>query len=435
MKRFPYLRPIYPDELAHTYMLSIARDNLITNADLCQNILKLRNGKLSHIEYRYDSLYYLCNFIALTGSTDPFEFFRKATIYNAIYPFIDHKIRSTTIGFCLSDFKLRQKIWSTFNHNFIKELKICPLCQKEEEEKYGEYYYHRSHQLDRVKVCHKHGTPLSIVRENGNGLKLTEIEIKENLEKEKEIAEFFYLLLNLEDNEELKDKWLKKLDDYIFFYNIALETWMNLPNSISYSATFPVEDIMENIIFYLKNGHYPSDPIKKVKRKDYEIIEDLGDNIYRCRCLICGKEFISTKDILSVPYTCTCARERKPDEKVIKDIFKQGYNKRFKFLYLHAIKKSYFLLLYDKEYRHILLVKPSTLFYGQVDTIMGASAVKGNGHRKRLVNADTLKNLPFTISIEDNRIHIFCKKCGQTTTTRLGERYILSCPHCEDTET
>lgn len=434
MKRFPYLRSLYPDELAHTYMLSIARDNLITNADLCQDILKLKYGKLSHIEHRHDSFYYLENFIALTGSTDPFEFFRKATVYNAISPFIDHKIRSTIIGFCLLDFKLRQKIWLIFNHNFIKELKICPLCQKEDEEKYGEYYYHRSHQINRVKVCHKHGTPLSIVSKNGEDMKLTEIEIEENLEKEREISEFFYLLLNLEDNEELKNKWLKKLDDFLFFYNLALETWMNTPTAISSDATFPIVNIMARIRFYLKNGHYPSDPIKNVKAKDYEIIEDLGDNIYRCRCLLCGEEFISTKDILSVPYTCKCTREGKTDEKVIKDIFRKGYNKRFKLLYLHAIKKSYFLLLYDKEYKHILLVKPSTLFFGQVDTTMGASAVKGNGNRKRLVDANTLKNLPFTISLKNDRMHIFCKKCGQTTTKRLVERYILYCPHCKDKE-
>ncbi len=37
-----------------------------------------------------------------------------------------------------------------------ENLKYCPLCVREDRETYGEAYWHRSHQLRQVRVCHKH---------------------------------------------------------------------------------------------------------------------------------------------------------------------------------------------------------------------------------------------------------------------------------------
>lgn len=43
---------------------------------------------------------------------------------------------------------------------FITKQRVCLECMREDEEKYGEYYIHRSHHLSGVAACHKHGTPL-----------------------------------------------------------------------------------------------------------------------------------------------------------------------------------------------------------------------------------------------------------------------------------
>lgn len=55
-----------------------------------------------------------------------------------------------------------------------KELKACPICMKEDREKFGEAYWHLSHQLPYVKVCTKHKCRLNV-------RKLKRTEINSNL--------------------------------------------------------------------------------------------------------------------------------------------------------------------------------------------------------------------------------------------------------------
>ncbi len=42
------------------------------------------------------------------------------------------------------------------NKNIKRTLRYCPLCVKEDREQHGECYWHRSHQLVGIEVCHKH---------------------------------------------------------------------------------------------------------------------------------------------------------------------------------------------------------------------------------------------------------------------------------------
>ncbi|MCH4040574.1 MAG: TniQ family protein [Lachnospiraceae bacterium] len=46
----------------------------------------------------------------------------------------------------------------------ISALRLCPQCMKEDTEKTGHFYYHRSHQLPGVTVCPEHGCALEEVR-------------------------------------------------------------------------------------------------------------------------------------------------------------------------------------------------------------------------------------------------------------------------------
>lgn len=50
----------------------------------------------------------------------------------------------------------------------IKYLRYCKECMKEDVELYGEPYYHRSHQIPGVKVCHKHCIALSNTNYSSN---------------------------------------------------------------------------------------------------------------------------------------------------------------------------------------------------------------------------------------------------------------------------
>lgn len=48
-------------------------------------------------------------------------------------------------------------------HVVEPELQSCPMCVNEEYERLGVAYWHRSHQLDGVQVCHRHGCDLHSV--------------------------------------------------------------------------------------------------------------------------------------------------------------------------------------------------------------------------------------------------------------------------------
>ena len=43
----------------------------------------------------------------------------------------------------------------------VYQLKVCPLCMREDKEHYGEVYWHVSHQIPSVTVCAKHGCRLN----------------------------------------------------------------------------------------------------------------------------------------------------------------------------------------------------------------------------------------------------------------------------------
>ena len=43
------------------------------------------------------------------------------------------------------------------NKNGTRFLRYCPLCFKEDKQKYGEAYWHKAHQIRGVDVCNKHG--------------------------------------------------------------------------------------------------------------------------------------------------------------------------------------------------------------------------------------------------------------------------------------
>ena len=93
-------------------------------------------------------------------------------------------------------------------------LRYCPLCAKEDREKYGETYWHRVHQINGMTVCPFHNcylekTSIVMKRDTAPGLFSAEVEIpmsggvkRCNNERETElakyIAEVFFLSVDME---------------------------------------------------------------------------------------------------------------------------------------------------------------------------------------------------------------------------------------------
>ena len=60
----------------------------------------------------------------------------------------------------------------------ISHLKCCPICQQEDKEKYGYWYYHRAHQMPEVTTCYKHGCKLKkFIGNKGNEFSVVGFEM------------------------------------------------------------------------------------------------------------------------------------------------------------------------------------------------------------------------------------------------------------------
>ena len=137
--------------------------------------------------------------------------------------------------------------------NEKRYLRYCPYCAKEDREKYGETYWHRAHQIPRIRRCPKHNTHLEnstlpIASKSTPGLFDAQSNVLENsvtrqCENEREIEFTRYVLevfdtpINTEKDfaigtylqshipPEYKNKSglrtdiSKFYDDYISFYN------------------------------------------------------------------------------------------------------------------------------------------------------------------------------------------------------------------------
>jgi len=98
----------------------------------------------------------------------------------------------------------------TPNKNGAAYIKYCPLCVKEDREKYGETYWHRIHQIPEIKVCAKHGCKLHssfIIRKSSIPFntaedKIDNMEVIEGLEKEVGLAKYICKLI--ENHREIK---------------------------------------------------------------------------------------------------------------------------------------------------------------------------------------------------------------------------------------
>lgn len=147
----------YEDELAYSVFAryhsqsgylcysSTARDLYINtnNKPSFEFLNRLTDDAITHI-------------VAISGSLE--NFIVKHTMFNYYSAFLSNSQKKVAF-----ELALQMNIKSLMNALPIPKskgsryLSYCPLCVKEDRALYGETYWHRSHQLNRVNVCNKHG--------------------------------------------------------------------------------------------------------------------------------------------------------------------------------------------------------------------------------------------------------------------------------------
>ena len=95
------------------------------------------------------------------GLLDAKEIALNHTLFNYVFRFQKYEDKEELLSKALSgriNFPVKIQ-----RPNQYKELKYCPICVLEDEKKYGEAYWHTSHQIPYVTVCIKHRCKLEIV--------------------------------------------------------------------------------------------------------------------------------------------------------------------------------------------------------------------------------------------------------------------------------
>lgn len=151
-----YLPELYPDELAYSWFCRYyAHSGYLTHKSALEDILYKRHnnpskeflGRLSADMTEAIKRKYTIEDIILKHTMVP--------QYARFIPLDQKKNAVFHIGY---DFCDAHHLFAILpRHETDAYLKYCPICANEDRHKYGEAYWHRTHQLRNIQVCDKHG--------------------------------------------------------------------------------------------------------------------------------------------------------------------------------------------------------------------------------------------------------------------------------------
>ena len=153
----------YPDELLYSLLSRYHQRS--GNARFVFTAEELyRNGKLTHPSIDFVNVFTDDTMKWLTKEMPWNVVAEQHTMFPALIRFLPlQRRREAEEGV-----RSQNGNWkNTMNLPVLEErrfLRFCPECAKEDREKYGETYWHREHQIPRIRVCPKHRTLL----ENSN---------------------------------------------------------------------------------------------------------------------------------------------------------------------------------------------------------------------------------------------------------------------------
>lgn len=161
-------------------------------------------------------------------------------------------------------------------------LRYCPECMKEDKEKYGEYYWHRSHQISGIQCCLTHYRPLndSRIRVVGSNKHRFQISTLENCSTDKSV---------------LDGVSEKTLRDYInFCRKIAKSLFQLMSKPYSHRKVEEIHEIYQRKLIGLALAYYTG----KVKQKKWRAY---FSSIYSQELLqLCFSPLIGEQDWLSL---------------------------------------------------------------------------------------------------------------------------------------
>ena len=320
---------IYPDELLYS---QIARYHsrsgyaryVYTVSDIYQN------GKLVHPNVDFVNKYTTdaMNWITKSKSQENIAF--EHTMYPAYIRFLPKQRRADAVNGILSC----EGNWKNLMCiPLLKEpryIRYCPECAKEDREKYGETYWHRSHQIPRIRVCPEHScflenSEIPVSSKTSPGLYDAESNIPKDLkiricENEAEIGFTKYVIdvmrepIDLDTSipigtflhSNLKSEYIsdsglvrnisKLYEDYLAFYKdmptMEFSYMQKIFNNYRYDPYFILQIAYFLGISVYEITHLPTDiPVSENKKLyidlarkhnlDYDVVADICDTVLR----------------------------------------------------------------------------------------------------------------------------------------------------------
>ncbi len=336
----PIFIAYYPDELLYSWILRLSKRNGYANLHgfIIDYINPKEKTECNSIYCRYDSIMYLGK---LLGAMD--------------YPDVIQTILDTSLTFLLHPV-LRQDAFDKMilkmfypAHRFmignirmiISDLKACPECMKADKETYGEWYFHRTHQIPGNTVCHIHQCALQ--KFVGTGFHELDRDARFDTMATNNNSHAFAIFCSEFSSEQYQfplrvtktilEKYLddRGLNHYGINTNKAIahifrqrdirdrifdDRYVGEYKSVITTSGYRAPELLQ-ILYTLfgSNAVFRKYVSKIVNRShmqpisDYEILNDTG-SILRLKHSTCGTELITTPSLMKMGFTCPwCNRQ------------------------------------------------------------------------------------------------------------------------------
>lgn len=321
---------IYPDELLYSQLARYHKRNGYTRLTFTVNDI-YNNRTLVHPDvdfvnrYTPDAMEWITKY-------EPWEVIAEQhTMYPAYIRFLPKLRRIDAVKGILSCEGNWKNLMCMPKSGYTRYIRYCPDCAKEDRDKYGETYWHREHQIQKIRVCPKHrcfleNSKIAISAKTSPGLHDAESNVPDNSEtrigisdREVEFTQYVidvmqepidlqcnmsvgkYLHHRLSDDYASSSGLVRNItklyDDYVSFYGdempVMSQTYMQkIFNGYHYDQYFVLQLAFFEGITVQEITHLPNnvplygieDIYQKLSKKynlDYAVVEEIGATVLK----------------------------------------------------------------------------------------------------------------------------------------------------------
>lgn len=180
------MREIHPDETIYSWFAWYHK--ISGNLSVEDTMFELLDCHMSDINCQEFGFKSICEKLPETFNYNPEYLIRKHTLFPLFKPFMSVEKSERYLDVMIGNQCIhRNSLMNVRQIDVENDIKICPECYIEDKNRYGEAYFHRTHQIFGNFVCYKHKVDLiSIAYDRKKFIDLEQIE--EEIREEKIFA-------------------------------------------------------------------------------------------------------------------------------------------------------------------------------------------------------------------------------------------------------